>query len=173
MAIKIPPSSRTQEAIDTPFEPNRNPGFGGVPSGIESEDVQNAIEEAKRDAIENDRYVVFGSYGGNANVGRYLEFFPGTDSFEAPVFLPVSSKLLGVVTATTAVDATCTIGFFDLTVSDVVPVYTITFTAQKRVVNTGTPAVPLYVFPVGAQVAVRVTSGSINKPHMYFFVSTG
>lgn len=43
-------AQRTQVAINTPFEPNRNPGYGGVASDIESSDVQNAIEEVFQNA---------------------------------------------------------------------------------------------------------------------------
>jgi hypothetical protein len=67
--------SRTQDAFGTPFQPNRTPGYGGVPSEIESLTVQEAIEEVKQDAINNDRFILLASYNGNANSGRYLEFF--------------------------------------------------------------------------------------------------
>ena len=63
---------RTQLAVQTPFEPNRNPQWGGSagPSGIVSIDVQSAIEEVKAQAFANDRFLVLPNYGGNANTGR-------------------------------------------------------------------------------------------------------
>jgi hypothetical protein len=36
---------RTQSAIETPFEPLRNPGYGPAPSVLTSQETQNAIEE--------------------------------------------------------------------------------------------------------------------------------
>jgi|WetSurMetagenome_2_1015567.scaffolds.fasta_scaffold199831_1 hypothetical protein len=36
---------RTQQALDTPFEAGRNPGYNGIVSPFVSTDVQNAIEE--------------------------------------------------------------------------------------------------------------------------------
>lgn len=160
---------RTQTAIQTPFEPNRNPGFGGVPSEIESTDVQNAIEEAKQDALSNDRYVLLCSYGGNANTGRYLEFFPSIDSSLAPIYLPVQTKLLSIVASTTS-NSNAVIGFFNLTVSSTVPVYTVNMNGTMRQTLVTGPGTPFYVFPAGSQVAVKIDTGAANKPYIYFFL---
>lgn len=161
---------RTQNALETPFEPNRNPGFGGTPSEIESNNVQDAIEEAKNDALNNDRYIILCSYGGNANAGRTLEAFPGITMIEAPIYLPVSSKLLTTIVGATA-NGTATVGFFNRAVSTTVPVFSVTLTAQRRRIIVAPPALPLAVFPAGAELEVRVTSGSLSKPHVYFFLS--
>lgn len=168
MAIKIPPSSRTQEALDTPFEPMRNPGFNGLPQTFVSTDVQNAIEEALNKAISNDNFLLLGSHNGNANTGRYLSWFQSIDSSAAPFFQPVASRILSVVAQTTATAATCTIGLFDLNVSSTVPVYTITFSSQKRVSVAGTPLATLLA---NSQLAARVTSGSISQPTLYIFLA--
>lgn len=161
---------RTQAAIDTPFEPNRNPGYGGVPSDIESQNVQDAIEEAKQDALSNDRFLLLCSYNGNANTGRYLEFFPNIDSNIAPILLAAPSKCLSLVIASTAIH-TASIGFFDLSVSSVTPVYTASFVAQQRVVFTGSPASPLFTLGTNALFAVRITANSVNRPHVYLSLS--
>src|SRR5689334_22048079 len=114
-----------------PFEPNRNPGYGGVPSELESQNVQDAIEEAKQDALNNDRFLILPNYGGNANTGRYLEFFPGQASDVSPLYFSAAARILSVTCQTTAANATCNIGIFDLNVSSVTPIYTIVMTAQK------------------------------------------
>jgi hypothetical protein len=161
---------RTQEAIDTPFTPNRNPGFGGVPSEIESTNVQDAIEEAKLDALNNDRFLVLGSYNGNANVGRYVEFFPAISSFDAPIFLAASARCLSLVISATA-NTTATLGVFNLAVSSTVPIYSATYNGTTRTSFIGSPASPLFSVPSNAQLAIRVTSGSASKPYLQISLS--
>jgi hypothetical protein len=162
---------RTQNALDTPFIPNRNPQFNGLagPSDIESTDVQSAIEEVKADALANDRFLILGYYGGNSNVGRYLEFFPNQDSLSSPLFFTASARILSVSLQTTSASATCNVGIFDINVSTTIPVYTIVMTAQKRVQYVGTPA--LATLGVNSLIALRVTSGSINSPTLQITLS--
>ena len=161
---------RTQEALDTPFEPNRNPQYDGNvgPSGISSKTVQDAIEEAKADALANDRFLVIGHYGGNANVGRYLEFFPNTGSDVGPIYLISANSILSVTMQTTSATATCTVGFFDLNVSSITPVYSISFAGVKRVSAVGSP---LATILAGALLACRITAGSINTPILQLTLS--
>lgn len=163
---------RTQQAIQTPFEPMRNPGFGGGPSPFVSTDVQNAIEEALIQAVANDRFVVLAEYNGNANVGRYLEFFSGIDSFDAPFFNQTITKVLAIVCATTGTDSDALIGFFDLNVSDVTPLYTLDMNNLKRKVDLGSVETPLFTIQALGQMGVRVTANSINKPHCYLVFSS-
>lgn len=155
---------RTQSALQTPFIPMRNPGFGGLAQPFTSVEVQSAIEEALNQAIANDRFLVLSHYGGNANVGRYLEWFPQEGGDSSPIYLAAPAKILGVTLQTTAASATGNVGIFDLNVSAVTPLYTIVMTAQKRVSYTGTPTIPLATTAPGALMALRVTSGSINTP---------
>ena len=159
-------------AQSIPFEANRpaDRAFGGVPSELQSENVQDAIEEAKVDAINNDRFITLCSYGGNALNCRYLEFFPGIASDEAQIFLAAASRIL-TITARTTANSTCTIGFFDLNISSTVPVYTVTFSATQQVVALGTPVAPLAVTQPNCRLAVRVTSGTAAKPHIMFTLS--
>lgn len=158
----MPGPFATPVAGSVPFEPNRNPGFGGVPSDLESTNVQDAIEEAKQDALNNDRFLVLPNYGGNANTGRYLEFYPGQGSDVSPLFFSAAARILGVTLQTTASTATCNVGIFDLAVSSVTPIYTVVMTAQKRVQYIGAPA--LATLGANSLLAIRVTSGSINQP---------
>jgi len=162
---------RTQECLDTPFIPDRNPQYGGNagPSGILSLNAQDAIEEAKADALANDRFLLLAYYGGNAASGRYLEFFPQEASDSSPLFLSAASRLLSVTYQTKSVTGSGTISFFNLTVSSVVPVYSLALVASKRVVAVGNP---LATFQSGANLAIRVTDGSINTPTLQFTLSS-
>ena len=165
--------SLSQVALSTPFIPNRDPDYTGIPSGISATNVQDAIEETLDVAASNYRAITLASYGGNANSGRYLEFFNNIASDIAPILLPDPAKLLTVVCATTAANATCDISFYDLNVSSTTAVYTLTMTAEKRKVGLGTLASPLYTFLPNALMAIKVSSGSINQPHLYFHLGSG
>ena len=162
-------ASRTQLAIQTPFEPGRNPGYSGGLEPFVSTDVQNAIEEALTRAISNDRFLVLSQYGGNANTGRYLEIFANAASDKSPIYFSASARLLTVTLQTTAANATCNVGIFDLNVSSVTPVYTVVMTAQKRVQYVGAPN--LATLGAGSLMAIRVTSGAINTPTMQLTLS--
>lgn len=160
-------------AQSVPFEPDRDPQYGGNagPSGILSTNCQDAIEEVKQAALNNDRFILLASYNGNANTGRYLEFFPNIDSNVAPILLTATSKCLSLVIASSAIH-TATIGFFNLNVSSTVPVYTASWVAQRRVAFTGSSLSPLFTLPADALLAVRIISNSVNRPHVYFFLNT-
>lgn len=153
-------------AQSIPFEPNRNPGFGGGPSNLTSENCQDAIEEAKNSAFSNDRYPFVSSYGGNANVGRYLETFPSISMDQAPFTFPENSKIVTVVLGAVST-STGTVGFFKTT-DLVTPVFTLSLTAQTRMTFTSLA----HVFNAGDELVIRVTSGSFNKPFMRVWVNT-
>lgn len=156
----MPSPFTTPVAQSVPFEPNRVTPSWPTGTGIAADNVQDAIEEAKADALANDRFLVLAHYGGNASSGRYLEIFPAEASDIAPIYLTAPSNLLQFVIQTTAANATCTLGVFDLNVSSVTPVYTLSMSAQKRVSASGI----LATIPTNALVAIKVTSGSINSP---------
>ena len=160
----MPGPFSTGVALSTPFQPMRNPGFGGLPQTFVSTDVQNAIEEAFSLAVANDRFLILAHYGGNANVGRYLEFYPNEASDVGPITLVNAAKIISISMQTSAASATCNVGIFDLNVSSVTPIYTLVMTAQKRVTYSGTALVPLATAPANSLLALRVTSGSINTP---------
>jgi len=162
---------RTQQALETPFIPLRNPGFGGLPSTFVSTDVQNAIEEGLQQAIANDRFVILPSYNGNANVGRHLEIWPALDALSAPLSVGTQIKCIYINAHTVAATATCTIGFYNITPAIPVLLYTTTMVAQKEVVNAGTPLVPLFTLPATGQLDIKIDSGSINKPYLLMAMS--
>ena len=151
---------KTQLALFTPFEANRVTALWPAGSGISSTDVQNAIEEAKSDALNNDRYPIPCSYGGNANAGRYLEIFPDlpSDANNAPFIAPDNSRIVAYSFGCVA-NSTGTIIIRNLTTAT--NLVTITFTNQKRVTATG-----LTVGPINAldEIGIFVGSGSFNKP---------
>jgi len=151
---------RTQNCWQTPFEspPSRANGFT-------STNAQEAIEEALALAVSNDRILLLPSYGGNANTGRYLEFWPTLDSFNSPVDLGTIAKCLYLNFATVSSNATTTIGFYNIQPATPVLLYTLTFSAVKRVIASGTPSSPLFSLPSNGDLAIKIDSGSINKPY--------
>ncbi len=153
-------------AQSVPFEPDRNPQYNGNPgpSGISSLNVQDAIEEAKADALANDRFVLLTSYGGNANSGRYTEWYAGSAGDVSPILLSAPARLLNITCQTTAANSNATIGVFDLNVSSSIPIYSFDMGGNKRVEFIGAPS--LANFTAGALVAIRVITGSINTPTM-------
>jgi hypothetical protein len=162
--------SRTQRALQTPFDPLRNPGFGGVPSPLTSQESQSAIEESLTKAIGNDRILVFSFLNGNAGNGKYLEIYSGIDMFDAPLVATTTLRAKNINARTTSANATCTLGFYDLVPVTPTLLYTLTFTAQKEVSVTGAP--DLFVLSIGMKLAIKVDSGSINKPHLQLAFNT-
>ena len=49
--------------------------------------------------------------------------------------------------------------------------FTLTFAGVKRVNLDGSPTSPLFTIPANTQLGIRVGSGSINRPHIYFYSS--
>lgn len=89
---------RTQDALGTPFEPNRNPQFNGNPgpSGLSSLETQSAIEEARATAPgTKSRYVSTCGYGGQAK-GKFLEFTSGSPGDNSPFVIPEISIIKSV-----------------------------------------------------------------------------
>ena len=159
---------KTQDAWSTPFEPNRI--VGGVSTDLESLTVQEAIEEAKADALNNDRFLLLCSYNGNANAGRYMEFFSGIDSSLAPIYLSAPAKCIVLVISATA-NSNGVIGIYNLAVSSTTPVYTLSYGNTSRAIAVGSAVAPLFNLPSNSQIALRVVSGSVNRPHIYFSLS--
>ena len=155
---------RTQTAFQTPFEsePERLNGFV-------SKNVQEAIEEGLTKAVSNDRFVILPSYGGNANVGRYLEIWPTLDSLSAPLSVGTSVKCLYIVSNTAAVNATCTIGFYNTVTSTLL--HTTTMAAVKQAIETGTSLSPIFTLPANGALGIKIDSGSNNKPYLLIALS--
>jgi hypothetical protein len=150
----------TQPAKATPFDNSTN--------GFTSTEVQSAIEEVFTIAGNATRAFTFSSYGGNANTGRYLEFFSNIASNEAPIEVINALNVITIVCRTSAANATCTIGFYNIQPTTPVLLYTVTFSAVKSVLNNGSIAIPLFTLPATGQLAIKIDSGSISKPHIYF-----
>lgn len=110
-------------------------------------------------------YQFFGSYGANALTGRYLEIFPSLASDEAPFLVVRGSVLVGVSIGCVS-SSTGTAGIFRTT-DLVTPVFSISLTAQ-----TSNSSTNLNVAVAALdRLAVRVTSGTIQKPFMAVYLS--
>jgi hypothetical protein len=159
---------RTQTADATPFDPNRVTALWPSGSGIAATDVQNAIEEAKNDALNNDRYPIQASYGGNANAGRYLEIYAGLDSSStvAPMVAPEKSNIVAYSFGCTA-SSTGVIKVRNHTTA--IDILTVTFTAQTRITVTGTVIAGINALD---ELGIYVSSGSLNKPFCRIWFNT-
>jgi hypothetical protein len=95
---------RTQLAGQTPFEPLRNPGFGGVPSPITSEEVQNAIEEVYQNAPGKiARFTI--SLLNNSTLTNGQRFTKSELLPNTPVILPYKCQLKALAFASSATNA--------------------------------------------------------------------
>lgn len=130
------------------------------------QEVQTAIEELRNLISDSSRAFTFCFYNGNAGAGRFLEFFPNIGSNEAPLRVIGPLDILSIVARTTATSATCTIQFLDYTPTTPVLLYTLTFNNQKEVVLDST--LSLFTVPANGTLVIRIASGSITKPHLYF-----
>ena len=157
---------KSQTALSTPFDPTGSP--------ITSRDTENAIKEVYNLAFASSKAFLLAQYGGNANVGRYLELFANIASNEAPILVTTPYKGITIVARTTSASATCAIQVLDIKVpASPIVLYTLTFTAQKQVVASGTPSSPLFTSASNAELAFVVSSGSIAKPHLYIIGQGG
>ena len=86
MGIQIPPSSRTQEAADTPFDNSTN--------GFVSENAQEAIEEIQSLAfpLRVPLSLIYNGTVSNGNFIGYSNLLPGDDT---PVIAPISGTFVG------------------------------------------------------------------------------
>lgn len=149
-----------QTAKGTPFNNN-----GTI---LVSKNTEDAIKEILNVIGDASRALIFSQYNGNANTGRYLEFWSGISSNDAPISVQDGFDVVGIVARTTATNATCTIGFYDQSASSPgTLLYTVTFTAQKEV---DIFIDPIFSIPNGADLSIKVDSGSISKPHLYLVV---
>jgi hypothetical protein len=141
--------------------------FDNETNGFISEDTQAAIEEVFELSQNSSKGFVLYGYNGNANNGRYLEFFEGISSDVAPLEITDNPlEILTIVSRTVGVNATCTIGYYDIQAGlPGVLLHTTTFSANKEVIETGSP---IFTLPAGGHLAVVIDSGSIQKPHIYF-----
>lgn len=112
-----------------------------------------------------DRYAVLGSYGGAANVGRYLEVVPGEDMSTAPFYFPEDSYIRTITLQFAAV-ATVTLGFFEST-NLTTPLFTLSVTGQDKAVFDVSQ-----LFTATQRLAIRITAGTCQKPKCRFWIQT-
>lgn len=156
MAIKIPPSSRTQEAIDTPFD-----GSSAVPP-FTSEEANSGIIEARDTAPGlNSRYVAIAGFAGNAPNNTYLQWFRSNPSNIVPFPIAESSSVIALAIATNG-NSTCTVALLKNGSS----ITTISLTAEPSKIATG---LNLPLLP-NDLLSARVVSGSASSPNFYVSV---
>jgi len=131
------------------------------------DNVQEAIESIIPLVTETSKAFTFCSYNGNANAQRWLEFFNGIASDDAPITVIGALNIRAIVARTVASSATCTIGFYNVAPVTPVLLYTVTMAGVKEVVLSA-PSPGLATLPAGGKLAVKVDTGSISKPHLYF-----
>lgn len=106
-------------------------------------------------------------YGGQANTGRILQIIPSVDSEDAPYISPTQGIIIALVLGVgSGGNGTGTVGIFKET--DLInPIATIS------VANENEKVLLDQEFEIGAldRLSVRVTSGSIQKPYLTFYVS--
>jgi len=129
-------------------------------------ETQSAIEELRNLVVDSSKAFTFCQYNGNAGTGRFLEFFSGISSNDAPLQVVGELTVLTIVARTTATSATCTIGFYNATPNPDTLLYTVTFSNQKEVILDS--IMGLFSVPAGGQLYIKIDSGSIAKPHLYF-----
>jgi hypothetical protein len=142
--------------------------FNNAGTILASTNTEDAIKEIAVNVGTSSRSFTFCSYNGNAGAGRFLEFFPAQDSNIAPLYSPVALKIITIVSRATAA-GTAQVGFYNNTTL----LYTVTHTASAQVVLTGTPAAPLFTLPATGSLKVKIASGSLTKPHLYFVAQGG
>lgn len=163
----MPGPFTTPVALSTPFEPNRNPIWNGSagPSGITSQNVQDAIEEVKSFAESTSRFVVSPGFDGTASSGRYLEFSSNVDSNLSGFVMPraglIKELSLAVVSnATTTIEIRKWNGVTETVLTS------ISLAAQRKNKVTGLNV----VLAADDELRVRVLSGSSSRPVMFIFL---
>lgn len=155
-------------AQSVPFEPDRVTALWPTGTGLSSENVQDAIEEAKNDSLNNDRYPVQASYGANAGVGRYLEVYPAlaSDNANAPLIVPEISRIVAY-TAGAVANSTGVLAIRNLTTAT--DLLLINFIAGKEYNATN---LNITGIAPNDHLGFYIKSGSINKPFIRIWLNT-
>lgn len=156
---------RTQSAIQTPFEPSRNPDVNGGTSPIVSTDCQNAIEEAYYDAVNVSanvaRFLLLAGFDGNGSTGRWLEIGDNSASNLIPFVWPRAGQITELSFRTNG-NSTCTATLFKNGVSTGV---TISTAGTSQATLTGLSL----SFVANDTLSIQITAGSSNRPHVFNF----
>jgi hypothetical protein len=154
-------------AAAVPFDGTETTSGIPVSPPFVSTNVRDAIIEAVTKAGEESRSLLLSQYNGNANVGRYLEFFVGISSFDAPLYADAGFDVYAITAATTGTSSNAEIGFFDLNVSTTIPLYTLNMSGLKRKIESGNP---IFSISSSGEFAIRITNNSIQKPHLQLVI---
>lgn len=142
-------------ASNFPFDPTG--------TSMVSTDVEAAIKENYQLAKDASIAFILADYNGNANNGRYLELFNGISTFNAPLRVINPVDIITIVARTTSTQSNAQLEFVDLFTNTVL--YTLSYGNNKEIVLTNGP---LFTIPANGELAIRVSSGSVQKPHLYF-----
>lgn len=151
----MPAPFTTPVSISVPFEPNRNPQYGGNagPSGLVSTEAQSAIEEAKATAVgKASRYVTTFSTNNTAGTGKWLDFGQGGMPSNNNPFVVSEAATLRSLSLSTGSTSTLTITIFVNGIS----VATLTQTSAKTSFSSGLTV----VLTPGDIISAQVTSGT-------------
>ena len=148
----------TQVALSTPFEPLRNPGFGGVASTLTEDDVQNVIEELANNSAASASPGFAFTRSGNISAGGWA--LNGTvPSNVTGITFPFYRGKLTEVTVSNEDPSTATIGIYEHDKVTYTLLYTLTLTAQYSKVDTVTGV----SVTRGKEIAVQVLTGSVKN----------
>lgn len=110
-------------------------------------------------------YSVFGSYTGNANTGRYLEIYPGTDSNEAPYIVIGSLAIIAITIGASAL-STGTVSIYKKSNLST-PIVSISLNNQ----SSATLDRIFYQLSANDGLAMKVSSGTISKPYVTAYLT--
>lgn len=116
-------------------------------------------------SVSEDRYVWTANYNGAAGSGKFLEIYSGQSSDDSPFEFPESAFVKTVILRATA-SSTGTVGFF-ADPADASPVFSASLSSE-----TSTKVVLNQFFSEGDTLSLKITSGSISKPHLMVWVQT-
>ena len=143
-----------QVASSVPFDNSSN--------GFLSTETQSAIEETKFFAAAA-RYAISAGYNGNATSGRYLEWFTGVASNDAPFIVPKHS-LLQEISLSTGTATTVSVGVYQ----NGTLIETISLTSEKTASMSGISD----MLDTEDEISIKIISGSISKPVIFLFLQT-
>jgi hypothetical protein len=132
--------------------------YDNTTSGLTATTTQAAIDEVLDALYEVTSYPVQANYNGNANVGRYLEVFPGEDTSTAPILVPTNSTLLHV-TIQAAATTNGSVTIYNLTTTTNIYVASFSGTAKQTFTNLNLPGIN-----ASDELQFIVSGASINKP---------
>lgn len=131
---------------------------------IASDNVQDAIIEARAEAAATSRYTVQLAMSGTSGSGKWLECYPAISSNTSPFIIPEISQLVALTLATGTITTATTITVF----KNGVAVTTISLASSKKARVVGL-AISLIALD---EISIQVTSGSSSNPLLNIFIKT-